>query len=63
MMALVVGAIAAAAYGRRQLAGAAWPAAIAVKWVPAMFLALRVVEARATRRSVRHLGSPFRRRC
>ncbi len=56
MMALVVGAIAAAAYGRRQLAGAAWPAAIAVKWVPAMFLALRVVEARATRRSVRHLG-------
>ena len=45
-----------AAYGRRQLAGAAWAAAIAIKWVPAMFLVLACVEARATRRSVRHLG-------
>jgi alpha-1,6-mannosyltransferase len=56
MMALVVGAIAAAAYGRLQVAGALWPPAIAIKWVPAVFLALRAVEARATGRPVRHLG-------
>jgi hypothetical protein len=56
MMALVLAALAAAASGRRQLAGAAWAAAIAVKWVPLVFLALRAVEARAAGRPARHLG-------
>jgi hypothetical protein len=56
MMALVLGALALAAAGRRQLAGAAWAAAIAIKWVPAIFLVLRAVEARSTGRPVRHVG-------
>jgi hypothetical protein len=56
MMALVLGALALAAAGRRQLAGVAWAAAIAVKWIPLVFLALRAVEARATKRSVSHAG-------
>jgi hypothetical protein len=56
MMALVLGALALAASGRRQLAGAAWAASIAIKWVPAVFLVLRAVQARATGRAVRHLG-------
>jgi hypothetical protein len=56
MMALVLGALALAASGRRTLAGAGWALAIAVKWVPAAFLVLRAVEARASRRPVRHLG-------
>lgn len=56
MMALVLGALAAAGAGRAQLAGAAWAAAVAVKWVPALFLLLRAVEARATGRPVRHAG-------
>jgi hypothetical protein len=56
MMAFVLGALALAASGRRQLAGAAWVAAIAIKWIPAVFLVLRAVEARGTGRPVRHLG-------
>jgi hypothetical protein len=56
MMALVLGALALAASGRRQLAGVAWLGAIAIKWIPAVFLVLRAAEARATGRSVRHLG-------
>ena len=56
MMALVVGALALAASGRRQLAGAAWALAIAVKWIPIVFLPLRSLEARRTGRPVRHLG-------
>lgn len=56
MMALVLAALALAASSRRQLAGAAWAAAIAVKWVALVFLPLRILEARATRREVRHLG-------
>jgi hypothetical protein len=56
MMALVLGALALAASGRRQLAGAAWAASIAIKWIPAVFLVLRAVEARATGRPARHLG-------
>ena len=47
MMALVLGAIALAAAGGRQLAGVAWAASIAIKWVPAVFLVLRALEARA----------------
>ena len=58
MMALVLGAI--AARGVRddaQLAGAAWAAAIAVKWVPAHVPCRSGwSRRRVTRRSVRHLG-------
>jgi glycosyl transferase family 87 len=56
MMVFVLAAMALAASGRRQLAGAAWVAAIAVKWVALVFLPLRALEARATGRPVRHLG-------
>lgn len=56
MMALVLGALALAAAGRRQAAGAAWAASIAVKWVPLVFLVLRAVEARGSGRRVGHLG-------
>jgi hypothetical protein len=56
MAALVVGALAAGASGRRHVAGAAWAAAIFVKWVPLVFLPLRVVQARATGRPAGHLG-------
>lgn len=50
--ALVVGALALDAAGRRQLPGVLWVAAIAVKWLPLVFLGLRALEARATRRAV-----------
>jgi Glycosyltransferase family 87 len=56
MMALVLGALALAAAGRRGLAGAAWALAAAVKWVPLLFLPLRLLEARRQGRPVRHLG-------
>ncbi len=56
MMALVLGALALAVAGRLRLAGTAWVGAIAIKWTPLVFLVLRAVEARATRRPVRHLG-------
>ncbi len=56
MAALVVAALALAASGRRQLAGAAWAAASLIKWVPLLLLPLRALEARATGRPVRHLG-------
>ncbi len=52
--ALVVGALALGAAGRTRLAGIAWAAAILVKWVPAIFLVLRALEARAQRRRVSH---------
>jgi hypothetical protein len=52
----VVGALALAATGRRQLAGVAWAAGIAIKWVPLLLLPLRALEARATRRQVGHVG-------
>ena len=41
---------------RLQGAGAMWVLAIAVKWVPMLFFALRAVEARATGRPTAHLG-------
>lgn len=56
MAALVLGALALGASGRRQLAGVAWALAVFVKWVPVLLLALRVIEARASRRRVGHLG-------
>ena len=56
MAALVVAALALAASGRRQLAGAAWAIACLIKWIPILFLPLRALEARATGRPVRHLG-------
>ena len=56
MAALVVAALALAASGRKQLAGAAWATASLIKWVPLLLLPLRALEARATGRPVRHLG-------
>ena len=56
MMALVLGALALGAAGRRQWAGAAWVGAIAIKWVALVFLPLRALEARAQGRRVGHLG-------
>lgn len=56
MMLLVLGALALSAARRPSLAGAAWVASIALKWVPAVFLALRALEARAAGRPVRGLG-------
>jgi alpha-1,6-mannosyltransferase len=56
MMVFVVAALALAATGRRQLAGAAWVLAIAVKWVAIVFLPLRALEARRRGRRVGHLG-------
>lgn len=56
MMALVLAALALAATGRRALAGVAWAAAIAIKWVPLLFLPLRLLEARRTGRRIDHRG-------
>lgn len=56
MMALVFAALALAAAGRRQLAGAAWATSIAVKWVALVFLPLRALEARHEGRQVGHAG-------
>lgn len=56
MMALVLAALALAASGRRTLAGVAWALAIAVKWVPLLFLPLRLLEARRTGRRIDHRG-------
>ena len=53
---LVLCALAAAAAGRRQLAGVAWAVGALVKWVPLVLLPLRALEARATHRRVGHLG-------
>jgi hypothetical protein len=49
MAALVVGALALSAAGRRQLAGAAWAAAILVKWIPLLLLPLHVLADRRRR--------------
>jgi hypothetical protein len=56
MMALVLAALALAASGRRHLAGAAWAASIALKWLPLVFLPLRALEARAEGRRLGHVG-------
>jgi hypothetical protein len=54
--ALLAVALALSVARHRQGAGVAWALAVLVKWVPAVFFALRVLEGRATRREVRHLG-------
>jgi hypothetical protein len=46
---LVLGALALALSRRANAAGAAWTLAVAVKWVPLIFLGLRLLEARARR--------------
>src|SRR3989440_6860109 len=56
MALLVMSALALAASGRRQWAGAAWVAAIFIKWIAVIFLPLRALEARARGRRVGHLG-------
>jgi hypothetical protein len=56
MALLVMSALALGASGRRQWAGAAWAAAIFVKWIAIIFLPLRALEARAHGRKVGHLG-------
>ena len=53
---LVLCALAAAASGRRQLAGVSWAVGALVKWVPLVLLPLRAIEARATGRRVGHWG-------
>jgi hypothetical protein len=53
---LVVGALAAAASGRRQLAGACWALGVLVKWVPLVLLPLRALEARSRPRSLGYGG-------
>jgi hypothetical protein len=50
--ALVLAALALGRAGRPRAGGAVWAAAIAVKWVPVVFLALAALEARATRRRI-----------
>jgi hypothetical protein len=54
--ALILAALALSASRRLQAAGVMWVLAIAVKWVPILFLALRAVEARATGRATGHRG-------
>ncbi|HXH87795.1 MAG TPA: glycosyltransferase 87 family protein [Gaiellaceae bacterium] len=56
MLALVLGALALAASGRRVVAGIGWALAVLVKWIPIVFLVLRGLEARASGRRVSHLG-------
>jgi len=56
LAALALGALALAGGGRKGLAGAAWASAILLKWIPAVFVALRALEARATGRRVDHRG-------
>ena len=56
MAALVVGALALAASGRQIWAGAAWAAAVLVKWVPLVFLPLRALAARRAGARFDHRG-------
>ena len=58
MMALVLLALAAGAAGRRALAGVAWALAVAVKWLPLVFIPLRYLEARRAGKPVNHLAFP-----
>jgi hypothetical protein len=54
--ALILAALALSASRRFEGAGVMWVLAIAVKWVPILFLALRATEARATGRRTAHRG-------
>ncbi len=56
LAAALAAALALAASRRPAGAGVAWAIAVLLKWVPLFFLALRAIEARATRRRVSHLG-------
>lgn len=56
MAALGVGALALGVLGRRELAGAAWVLAIAVKWVPLVLLPLHVLAERSRGRGLGYLG-------
>ena len=56
MVAFVMAALALAATGRRQLAGAGWALAIAIKWVAVIFLPLRAVQAWRAGRRVGHVA-------
>jgi hypothetical protein len=56
MMVFVLAALALAASGRTALAGVSWALAIAIKWVPLLFLPLRLLEARRTGRRIDHRG-------
>jgi Glycosyltransferase family 87 len=56
LVALTLAALALAARGRKEAAGAAWALAVLLKWVPLVFLALRAVAARASGRRVGHVG-------
>lgn len=58
MMAFVLAALAAGAAGRRALAGAAWALAVAVKWLPLLFIPLRYLEARRLGKPVNHYAFP-----
>jgi hypothetical protein len=48
----VVGALALAVLGRRRAAGIVWALAILVKWIPLVFLVLRLLEPGGVRRSL-----------
>jgi Glycosyltransferase family 87 len=56
MAALVVAALALAGARRKEVAGAAWMAAIAVKWVPLVLLPLRALAERHRGRRIGYLG-------
>jgi hypothetical protein len=56
MSALVVAALAVGAVGRKQLAGAVWVLAIAVKWVPLVLLPLYLLGERRQARRLGYLG-------
>jgi Glycosyltransferase family 87 len=56
MMAFVLAALALAAAGRPALAGVSWAVAITIKWVPLLFLPLRLLEARQVGRRIDHRG-------
>jgi hypothetical protein len=56
MMVFVLAALALAAAGRPALAGVSWAVAITIKWVPLLFLPLRLLEARKVGRRIDHRG-------
>lgn len=57
MACAVVGALALAVRGRPQLAGAAWIAAVAVKWVALVLLPLEWLQSRARRLRIGYAGA------
>ena len=57
MATFVLAALVLGARGRRQLAGAAWVLAVAVKWVPLVLLPLQIVADRSRGRRLGYLGA------